>query len=199
MHSYSIDQKRIKVLESIGGVSFLSSLIILKIANNLVDYINNLPYINNIPYIPQIATFGIVFVGLFYLFDRYLWKISIAGLKLSKIPNLSGDWKGYLKTSHENEEIDIIVNIKQTWSSIIIVLKTENSKSKSDVALILLSKSRLVYQYFNEPSFSSPEALNKHYGTALLDYEENDILEGYYFTDRDRKNYGDIHLEKINS
>ena len=195
MHSYSIDDKRIKVLESMGGISFLASLFILKIINGFVDSINSLPYINHIPYIPQISTFGVVFIALFYLFDRRLWKS-----KLSKIPNINGDWEGKIETSHnDREEIDVKVTIKQTWSSISIILETANSRSKSEVASISMSKSRLVYQYFNEPSFSSVKTLHKHYGVTMLDFKGNDILKGFYFTDRDRQTHGDISLKRIKS
>ena len=195
MHSYSIDDKRIKVLKSVGGMSFLVSLFFLKIMNGFVDSVNSLPYINHIPYIPQISVFGIVFIALFYLFDRLLWK-----LKLSKIPNLNGNWKGQIKTIHnEGTEIDVKVNIKQTWSSISIILETANSKSKSEVASISISKSRLVYQFFNEPFFSSEKTLHKHNGITFLNFEGNDILNGHYFNDRDRETYGDIYLERIKS
>lgn len=198
MHSYSIDNKRIKVLESMGGISFLASLFILKIINGFVDSINSLPYINHIPYIPQISTFGVVFIALFYLFDRHLWKSKLS--KLSKIPNINGDWEGKIETSHNGrEEIDVKVTIKQTWSSISIILETANSRSKSEVASISMSKSRLVYQYFNEPSFSSVKTLHKHYGITMLDFKGNDILKGFYFTDRDRQTHGDINLKRIES
>ena len=195
MHSYSIDDKRIKVLASIGGISFLVSLFILGKINGFVDSINGISYINDIPYIREIPTFGAVFMAGFYLFDRLLWKY-----KLSKIPNLNGNWKGQIKTIHnEGTEIDVKVNIKQTWSSISIILETANSKSKSEVASISISKSRLVYQFFNEPFFSSEKTLHKHNGIAFLNFEGNDILNGHYFNDRDRETYGDIYLERIKS
>ena len=194
MHSYSIDDKRIKVLASIGGISFLVSLFILEKINGFVDSINGISYINDIPYIREIPTFGVVFMAVFYLFDRYLWKY-----KSSKVPNLNGDWEGKIETSHnDGEEIDVKVTIKQTWSSISIILETANSRSKSEVASIM-SKSRLVYQFFNEPLFRSEKTLHKHYGVTMLDFKENDILEGFYFTDRDRKTQGDIYLERIKS
>lgn len=65
MHSYSIDDKRIKVLASIGGISFLVSFFILEKINGFVDSINGLTYINDIPYIREIPTFGAVFMAVF--------------------------------------------------------------------------------------------------------------------------------------
>uniref|UniRef100_UPI00373FCA6D Cap15 family cyclic dinucleotide receptor domain-containing protein n=1 Tax=Methanosarcina barkeri TaxID=2208 RepID=UPI00373FCA6D len=136
--------------------------------------------------------FAIVFMIFFYSYDRYLWK-----LKFSKIPNLSGKWNGRIKTSYgKGEEIDVEVNIKQTWSSISIVLKTSNSKSKSKTASISLSEARLVYQYFNEPLSSSVATLHKHYGVTFLDFDEIDRLEGSYFTCKDRQTHGEIFLER---
>lgn len=194
MHSYSIDDKRIKVLASIGGISFLVSFFILEKINGFVDSINGLTYINDIPYIREISTFSAVFMAVFYLFDRLLWKS-----KLSKIPNLNGDWEGKIETSHNGREFDIKVNIKQTWSSISIILETANSRSKSEVASISISKSRLVYQFFNEPFFKSEKTLHKHYGATMLDFKGNGILKGFYFTDRDRQTHGDINLKRIKS
>ena len=194
MHSYSIDDKRIKVLASIGGISFLVSFFILEKINGFVDSINGLTYINDIPYIREIPTFGAVFMAVFYLFDRLLWKF-----KLSKIPNLNGDWEGKIETSHNGKEFDIKVNIKQTWSSISIILETANSRSKSEVASISISKSRLVYQFFNEPFFRSEKTLHKHYGATMLNFKGSDVLEGFYFTDRDRQTHGAINLKRIKS
>lgn len=194
MHSYSIDNKRIKVLASIGGISYLVSFFILEKINGFIDSINGISYINGIPYIREISIFGTVFMILFYLFDRHLWNH-----KLSKIPNLSGEWKGKTKTSYDEKEYEVKVNIKQTWSKISVILKTADSSSKSEVASILMLKSRLVYQFFNEPSSSSKETLHKHYGITMLDFKEKNILEGFYFTDRDRKTQGDIYLQRIKS
>ena len=194
MHPYSTDTRRIKVLEHIGGLAFLASIIILKLFNSFVDYINNLPYFSHIPYIPQMSVFVAVFMLFFYTFDRYLWK-----LKFFNNPNLGGKWNGNIKTSHsKGKEIDVEVTIKQTWSSISIVLKTSDSKSKSKTASISLSESRLVYQYFNEPLSSSVATLHKHYGVTFLDFEVSDKLEGNYFTCRDRQTHGEIFLKRIN-
>lgn len=197
MHSYSTDEKRINVMKYIGLISVLLTSVFVTIINWLVDYINKLSYIDLISPISIIAIFGFVFLLVFYLFDRYLWKISKAGLKLSKIPNLNGVWKGKIQTNYvEGMEIDADVEIKQTWSSISIVLKTKNSKSSSEVAFIATSKSQLIYHYFNQPSNISDKNLHKHYGTVFLDLEGNDNLNGFYFTDRDRKTQGNICLNR---
>lgn len=196
MHPYSTDSKRIKVLGSIGSLAFITSIVILKLLNSFVDYFNSLPYFSRIPYIPQMSFFAVVFMLFFYSYDRYLWKF-LWKLKLSQIPNLNGKWNGYIKTSHsEGKEINVEVNIKQTWSSIFIVLKTSDSKSKSETASISLSESRLMYQYFNEPLSSSVETLHKHYGVAFLDFDEINRLEGSYFTCKDRQTHGEIFLER---
>lgn len=196
MHPYSTDNKRIKVLGSIGSLAFITSIVILKLLNSFVDYFNSLPYFSDMPYIPQMSFFAIVFMLFFYSYDRYLWKL-LWKLKLSQIPNLNGKWNGHIKTSHsKGKEIDVEVNIKQTWSSIFIVLKTSDSKSKSETASISLSESRLMYQYFNEPLSSSVETLHKHYGVTFLDFDGIDRLEGSYFTCKDRQTHGEIFLER---
>lgn len=196
MHPYSTDTKRIKVLKYVGSLAFVISIVILKLLNSFVDYFNSLPYFNKIPYIPQMSIFVAVFMLFFYSYDRYLWKL-LWKLKLSQTPNLNGKWNGHIKTSHsEGKEIDVEVSIKQTWSSIFIVLKTSDSKSKSETASMSLSESRLVYQYFNEPLSSSVANLHKHYGVTFLDFDEIDRLEGSYFTCKDRQTHGEIFLER---
>ncbi|WP_319509122.1 hypothetical protein [uncultured Methanolobus sp.] len=183
----------------VGVASFAVTLLLLKIFNVIVDCINSLPYVSYIPYIPQIATFGFVYLFFFKLFDRRLWKKSLFGFSFSQIPNLAGSWKGHIKSNYnEGTKTDITVDIEQTWSSISIILKTATSKSESEVASISLSKSRLVYQYFNEPSSNSAKSMHKHYGFTFLDFENDNSLKGSYFTCRDRQNNGDIYLRRIN-
>lgn len=200
MHSYSIDEKRIKILSSIGSLAFIVTIVLAKIFTSFVGNINDFFHLNHSLSIPQLAIFGLAYISFFYFFDRYLWKKSLFAFRFSQIPYLEGAWKGHIKSSYNGgTKTDIRVDIEQTWSSISIILKTATSKSESEVASISVSKSRLVYQYFNEPSSNSAKTMHKHYGFTFLDFENGNSLKGSYFTCRDRQNNGDIYLKRTNS
>jgi hypothetical protein len=156
-----------------------------------------IPYLDKAPSPPTLAIFGSIFLLFYITFDKIIWNISVKGSRLSKTPDLRGEWKGHIFTDYNGgTETDVKVKIEQTWTSISIVLETENSKSKSLAASILTSESRLVYYYFNEPRFTSIETMHKHYGVTTLDIIDSNQLEGQYFTCRDRKTYGEIYLKK---
>ncbi|MBA2853005.1 hypothetical protein HNP89_000962 [Methanococcus maripaludis] len=198
MHSYSINEPRTNIFKYLGIISLILTAPIINLLKDIVESINSLPGINYMPCMSQITIFGIIFLGLYYFFDKWLWKKTIFGLKFSKIPNLNGCWKGRIKTSYpEKPEIDVKIIIKQTWSSISITLKTDESESESHVALISLSNSRLIYQYLNEPQNTSIDSMKMHYGVTMVKFNGKDILKGKYFTDKNRKNYGDIEVKRI--
>lgn len=198
MHSYSTDVNRLIVVSKIAGLSFLTCLLLIGILNDIIqEVVAFIPYLDKTPSLPTLAIFGLIF-GLFYLiFDKILWRISVRGMKLYKIPDLRGEWKGHIATDYNGgTEIDVKVKIEQTWTSIEIILETENSRSRSLTASIVTSESRLLYYYLNEPHSNSVGTMHLHYGVTTLNILNN-RLEGQYFTSRDRKTCGDIYLQKI--
>jgi hypothetical protein len=198
MHSYSTDVNRLSVLSRIAGLSFLTCLLLTGILNNIIQkVVAFIPYLEKAPSLPTLAIFGSIF-ALFYLtFDKVLWRFSVRGLDLSKTPDLRGDWEGYIVTDYDvGEKIDVKVKIKQTWTSIEIMLETKNSISRSHAASIVTSESRLLYYYLNEPNSNSIETMHLHYGVATLNILDSNKLEGQYFTGRDRKTCGDMYLQK---
>jgi|GEM_PF-477780 len=199
MHSYSTDENRFTIVKKIGIISFLLSLFLVWTLNTLTSkFISLIHYSGKIPSISSIFIFGSLFAAFYYLLDRLAWKICVMGFSCSKIPNLSGEWIGHIKSSHkEGTAIDAKVKIEQTWTSISIILETEKSKSKSFTASILTSESRIFYHYLNEPKFTTESTMCIHYGVTGLDIKSNKELEGFYFTDRGRKTYGEIYLTKL--
>ncbi|MHB8276683.1 MAG: Cap15 family cyclic dinucleotide receptor domain-containing protein [Candidatus Humimicrobiaceae bacterium] len=193
MHPYSVDGEERKyifvflvVISIILSWSFYKSLIYYKIT---------LPWWVESPSV-------LFFYGLLYwVFDRWIWKLFVK-IRFLKIPNLNGKWDGYLKSSFDNHsaEIKTTLQIFQTWTRIKIILSTEQSKSHSESASIMVSDPEgccLSYQYINEPISTSKKTMSIHRGTArqMFDYKNN-TLNGEYYSGRDRQQYGVLYFKK---
>lgn len=92
-----------------------------------------------------------------------------------------------------------VITITQSWSKILIHLKTENSESSSIAASISHVAGvgyRLLYAYQNAPVANQLE-LNKHSGSVELLFDENgSAASGNYFTDQHRQTVGTMTLTK---
>lgn len=147
------------------------------------------------------------FYGLFYwIFETYLWKWGLLRwLHVVRIPDLSGSWHGEVRpvvtggvSSGLGIPADITVTIQQTWTTIMIRGRTSLSQSHSlSGNLLVADEHSLSYEYLNEPSAAAPETMHAHHGVARLSLnKENTILEGEYYSGRDRQNIGTIHLTR---
>jgi hypothetical protein len=152
--------------------------------------------------IPSVATFYGV---LYAVFDRRLWKNPLVR-KLGgvKTPDLSGTWKGYVKSSYDNfnEEIEATLEIFQSWTHIGIFQQTKDSKGQSFVATILTKDStamRLCFMYQNIPQASANTDMRQHVGSAELALSsDGTILSGDYFNcGRDRPTWGELRFVKL--
>jgi len=151
-------------------------------------------------------TIGIVSF-LCIIFVRYAWKWSCFYPLLVQTPNLSGIWKGYMKSNYKKDGIKIDpipfeINIKQNFFNTQIKLKTKESSSRSLAASFDIDKerglSRIIYTYENEPKIEVKERSNIHKGTVILDFGDEFYikkLEGKCYTDRGTE--GDMALERI--
>jgi len=149
--------------------------------------------------VSAMTAFGV----LFLIFNKWLWKIA-ALRQLLLVPNINGRWivKGRtLRRDGENVGFDWegTIDIIQSWSRIVIVLRTKQSSSRSIAASLYRCPGegyRLIYHYANEPKADQPE-LDRHCGLCdLLFDEELRLAEGSYFTDRDRLTIGTMHLSR---
>lgn len=144
------------------------------------------------------------FYGIIYTwFDRRLWRISLLRrLGLVKVPDLNGTWTGTVHPSGGEHayEHPTTAEITQTWRSICVRLRTENSKSHSVIGAVVVEEAGdtvLTYEYVNEPSARAVDSMHMHRGTArLVLTEDGRVLEGDYYTGRDRKSHGVLRLEK---
>lgn len=146
------------------------------------------------------------FYGLLYTaFDKWLWKTGIVrALGLVKLPDLNGVWTGHVASSFDAHahKHEAQISIRQSWTRISVALKTDKSRSHSLIGGIITQNSAanvLNYEYANEPRADAKDTMHAHRGTARLVLGITDdmcVLEGDYYTGRDRQNYGSLYFEK---
>jgi hypothetical protein len=120
------------------------------------------------------------------------------------IPDLNGEWEcdghQFLKNG-ENADFDwkATITIVQSWSKMVVNLKTHQSASHSVSASINHEEGngyRLLFVYENTPK-AGEENLARHTGTCDLVFNlQTDSAEGAYFTDQDRKTAGNMTLKR---
>ena len=193
MHPYATDSKeRESVLFYIAVLSIFSSWILhnlLNIAPLAIPWWIDAPSVTG-------------FYGLFYaIFYKYTWKwLMLRKFGIVKVPNLNGTWKGYVVSSFDepSKKYEATLVILQNWTQISIILKTHDSKSTSLIAGILIDNPEgtvLTYEYLNEPLPLTNEGMHIHKGTATLTLNDGKVLEGEYYTGRDRKHFGYLRFE----
>ncbi len=196
MHPYSLDtNERKNILLGLAIFSILFAWILNKV---LVYFQINLPW-----YLDSPSVMGF-YALLFGLFDRVCWNFKILQkIKLIKTPNLSGVWEGNLSSSFNNYSKNIKATLKifQTWTSIKILLFTQDSSSYSESASILTNNPEgilLTYQYINNPKVNTTNSMHIHRGTTRLLFNKTDELQGDYYSGRDRKNCGTLIFKNQN-
>src|SRR5207247_1562343 len=125
----------------------------------------------------------------------WLWRL------VSHVPNLGGVWRGHLSSSFDGKDgrHDVTVRIRQTWTGMIISLETERSRSHSVMGAILLEGAHgpeISYEYLNEPRPGAAVGMHAHRGFARLQIQ-NDVLDGDYYTGRDRESNGTLHVLRV--
>jgi hypothetical protein len=145
------------------------------------------------------APSGLALYGALYtLFDRYFWRNGLLfKLGLVRIPDLTGRWHGYLVSSFDGhvKRHDLMINIFQSWTRIVIFLTTATSMSRSCAAMIQVDDPEgvaLIYQYQNQPLADAMRTMHMHYGTAMLSLSNGGCLMGDYYAGRDRRTFGRI-------
>jgi hypothetical protein len=157
---------------------------------------------------PPIDTMA--FYGLYYwLFDWYLWTLPITRwLRITRIPNLSGIWHGRVHPAETNgvsaglaAGIEITITIQQTWTELLILGRTNLSRSHSlSGTMIVKGECSMSYEYLNEPLPQASSTMHSHRGMAhLVINEAGGLLEGDYYSGRDRQNVGTIRLARTKS
>lgn len=145
-----------------------------------------------------------IFGTIFWLFNQYLWKFKhIRSLLL--MPDLNGKWEcsgtTLIKGGQETNRVwKAEIDITQSWSKIIIRLKTKDSLSKSTSASITRLENqgfKILYHYENDPTCVDT-TLSKHDGAAEIIFNQDCVEgEGHYFTDQHRSTVGSLKIRKL--
>src|SRR5882724_7586384 len=194
MHGYSTDSDERRVVPLLLAclaifLAWLSSKLLVVIHLSVPWWVDA----------PSIMAF---YGALYALFDRYLWRNSLVSkLGLVRIPNLAGQWHGYLISSFDGhaKRHDLIINIFQRWTQITVFLTTATSMSRSSTAMIQVEDPEgvaLIYQYQNQPLADAMRTMHMHYGTAMLRVSNGGCLVGDYYAGRDRRTFGRIYCRR---
>lgn len=153
----------------------------------------------------QSAAFLLV---IHYIFEHFLWKLKPLRWFLIKVPNLQGTWKGELvskwadpQTGEEFQPVDIIVFIRQSFSTISVEVHTDKMESISYLAGFKTNKEtgtqELCYTFSSKAFVATRETNPWHDGTAKFSIIEGTdiILDGEYWTAR--KTIGTITLRRL--
>jgi hypothetical protein len=195
MHPYSTDSKeREQVLLALAA---LAIVLALGLSLSVQAAHLGVPWWLDAP-----STMG--FYGiLFKWFDRGLWRWRpVRWTGLLKVPILAGEWRGHVVSSFDNHKKahEVRVRIEQTWTRIMVLLSSATSDSHTLTASIEVQAPEglvLTYQYENQPRPGAVGTMEMHIGTARLVLTDERVLEGYYYSGRGRREFGSVHLERI--
>ncbi|MGX8700590.1 Cap15 family cyclic dinucleotide receptor domain-containing protein [Caproiciproducens sp.] len=111
------------------------------------------------------------------------------------IPVLAKSYNGEFISDYDGIKRLGTMIIDQTFLSVAVQLKTDESSSRSLAASFsdVQSVRYLIYTYQNDPHAEIQDRSPMHYGTAILNVSNPMILEGNYFTGR--KSRGSMKFE----
>ena len=109
--------------------------------------------------------------------------------KYFKYTNLNGHWEGSLHSATQRTNIDMKLDIKQTWSKISFISTFPKSRSESNMANMWIERggiTKVGFGFFNR----SRELQHQYDGYNILELDNEDHLFGRYFNNRDNENTG---------
>lgn len=179
------------------GLAFFVYAIIFLITQNLesIDFQKALSHIS--------TTISINII-IWMVFISWAWKLKIFYSWLVQTPNLSGTWKGKIKSNWnegKTKSIPTEIIIKQDFFNISVRIKTEESVSHSISSSFNIDKDsnvqQLFYSYLNTPKVGIRERSSIHYGSTLLNFDgfKVDKMTGEYWTSRETT--GEIELKRV--
>ena len=123
-------------------------------------------------------------------YERKLWRYN----PWETTPKLHTKYVGTFTSSYDSVVREGTMEIKQTLSTVSVILSTNESKSRSLCASIddVFGEKQLTYCYINQPKSEFRHRSEIHYGTAMLTISEDGSLKGQHFTDR--KTIGDMEF-----
>jgi hypothetical protein len=136
--------------------------------------------------------------AVLWIWERFVWKWGPAQ-GLPRVPrNLNGTWKGQLEsfwkdpsTGQSPPPKDVYLVIRQTATTTVVALLTNESRSDSSVAMVSDEPglTTLAYIYLNRPDPKYEDRSRMHHGGTTLDVTGRPAtrLRGRYWTDRDTR------------
>lgn len=206
-HEYSLigGLNRSMIGRWIGSISAIISSVLVFMLLSIVDVAKKFGVDAKIP--PSAFSLigaGIIYGVIYIFFSKYLWRKNLL-TKFLKVPDLSGQWECYGKSSFQGENNSQatdwvgIVEISQCWDKISVKIRTTTSRSESvSAALIFEGNSgfRLLYHYKNDPRDFELN-IGAHHGLAdMIISKELDSASGIYFTGRGRSTHGNMNWRK---
>lgn len=180
------------------GLAFIVYSVIFILTQNL----DSVDFHKAITHISTTISINII---LWMIFIAWGWKFKIFYPWLVPFPNLSGNWKGVIKSNWKEKDIEPIpieVSITQNFFNVQVKIKTKESRSYSIGASFDIDNERgfqqLFYTYLNTPKAGVRERSAMHYGSTILNFEGFKVtkMDGEYWTDRETT--GEISLTKKN-
>ena len=169
-----------------------------------IDVARSLGWAPNIPpIIMWPVSAGVIYVALYWLFDRYLWRF-VKVRALLKLPDLQGAWVCQAKTLNADKstahEWGGELKITQSWDRLKIRLETKHSVSTSIAAAIAYDEADgflVIYHYRNEPKADAPADMRAHRGFGELKFASDcQSATGEYFNGLGRFTFGTMTLER---
>lgn len=128
-------------------------------------------------YIGEATALGVILIKAF---DLWIWKWKWIS-KLHGVPVLANAYDGELKSSYnERKKYKGRLTVKQTFTKISLKYKSDESSSFSIIADIIDDHdvNQLIYTYQNDPKANIQERSPIHHGTAILNIDNIDKIEG---------------------
>lgn len=155
-----------------------------------------------------VSSVPLVVVVAFAVFDRWAWRWGVIP-KLTQRPVLHGTWHGHLVSTWSpagqkstDNQYEAFLVVTQSFTSIQVVLITEESKSRSVIADIVKNSPddfSIFYHYGNTPRVEVREGSPIHMGgTSFEVFDVNPkSFEGEYWTSR--KSGGSMSFDRISN
>lgn len=194
MHSYASDSVDRKIAPWVIAIISILVAYLYFIISRVFEF--------SLPWWCETPTIMFVYGLLHFAYDRKVWKWKNSSLSLSYIPDCNGTWYGELHSSHDGgTKVESMLIIHQTWSKMVIELRTDSSVSYSRMASFNVTPGTsdgLIYEYTNDPHADATETMHAHRGFAFLKLSnDRKYLEGDYYSGRDRSNFGTMKLHFI--
>lgn len=205
-HEYAVlgGLNRAKVGHLIGALAAALGSILITLVIAGLELLERLSLIDAVPKVllwP--VTAGMIYLGLYWIFDNHLWKIKFVATWL-KVPDLAGKWKCTGQPINPDKTLGLPwhadIEITQSWDKVRVRLKGQQSGSNSTSAALLhdpIDGFRLMYSYLNDPY---PGEINivGHRGFAELTFDHNlQGANGEYFNGQGRFTFGTLKLIKV--